>query len=49
MQAVATSSEMPLDLDPAHEPQAPGWVRDARQAMRDAPADFFKVSPLRKK
>jgi len=47
MQAVATSFEAPVDLDPAHEPQAPGWVRDARQAMRDAPADFFKVSPLR--
>ena len=44
MQAVATSSESPIDLDPAQEPQAPGWVRDARLAMRDAPVDFFKVS-----
>lgn len=31
---------------PAAE-EAPGWIREVRQAIRDADRDFFRVSPLR--
>ena len=31
----------------ADDLHGPGWIRDARQAMRDAPADFFRVNPIR--
>lgn len=27
--------------------EAPGWIREVRQAIRDADRDFFRVSPLR--
>ncbi|NCA11804.1 hypothetical protein EBR56_08350, partial [bacterium] len=33
--------------DCADDPHGPGWLRDARLAIRDAPVNFFRVSPVR--
>jgi len=33
--------------DPAEDLLTPGWVREARQTMRMAPVDYFRVNPLR--
>jgi len=38
------NSDKPLAT---HESSDPSWIRDARKAMRDAPADYFKVKAYR--
>ena len=35
-----------VDLE-ADDPHSPGWIRDARRVIRDAPVNFFRVSPIR--